>query len=149
MWVAGISFCLLATLGIVAVARLIPASYANIPEEDARAEDPQTHVALSLVRVNRSNQAQCPECGVIESMRQIERSSDRGRERAGDVKVARGVPGAPSGGPIIANAVTGKSYEFTVRFRNGSTTAFTEASPRDWRLGSRVKVIGPSNTLNK
>ena len=135
MWIAGACICLLATLGFVAIARTIPASYANIPGEDARskhrtaparAEDALAHSALAPISVNRPNRASCPECGVIESMRQIERSSD--------------------GGPITVSAATAKVYEFTVRFRDGSTTVFSEAGPRAWRLGNRVMVIGHSDT---
>jgi hypothetical protein len=45
-------------------------------------------------------------------------------------------------------AVTGKLYEITVRFRDGSTTVLNEASPRTWRLSNRVIVIGRSNAEN-
>lgn len=148
MWIAGVCLCLLAALGIVAIARTTPASYANIPREDARTEDPQALVTLEPPTVNRPSRAPCPECGVIESMRQIERSSDSGREGVVDVKVARGIPNTLSGGPITANTVTGKSYEFTVRFRDGSTTVFSDVGPRAWRVGSRVMVIRRPNTVN-
>jgi hypothetical protein len=45
-------------------------------------------------------------------------------------------------------AVAGKLYEITVRLRDGSTTVLKEASPRTWRLGNRVIVIGRLNAEN-
>jgi hypothetical protein len=72
------------------------------------------------VTVDRVHRASCTDCGVIESMRQSERPT-----------------------------VDGRHYEFTVRFRDGSTTIFNETNPRMWRLGSRVMVIGRANTANK
>jgi hypothetical protein len=38
-----------------------------------------------------------------------------------------------------------RDYETTVRFRDGSTAVFNEATPRTWRTGGRVIVIGGSN----
>jgi hypothetical protein len=162
MWIAGVGICSLAALGIVAIARTIPASYANIPGKDARSKDrtaparmedagakgPQVHVVLQPIAVSRPGRVPCSECGVIESMRQIERSSDSGRERAFDVKGTRGVPNTSSGVPITASAATEKRYEFTVRFRDGSTTVFSEAGARAWPLGSRVMVIGRAGAVN-
>jgi hypothetical protein len=141
MWVAGISVCLLAASGTVAVIRAIPASYASIPDEralsehgavasgseDANANEPQAHLAIARDTINRRNRAWCHECGVVESVRQIAGS------------------GGASGNPMAASAITSKGYEITVRFRDGTTTVFNEASPRTWRLGSRVIVIGRSN----
>jgi hypothetical protein len=136
MWVAGISICLLAASGIVAIVRAIPASYASIPNDGASG-----HAAvpggLEDAYVNGPrNRAWCPECGFVESIRHIESSANVG------------VAGGVSGGAIAASAVTGKDYEITVRFRDGSTTVFNEATPRTWRLGSRVIVISGLNASN-
>jgi hypothetical protein len=113
MWIAGISICLFAVPGIVAVVRSIPASYANIPDEGAHAQDSQAQLAAARAAINRGNRVWCPECGVVESIRQIE-----------------------------------SAYETTIRFRDGSTTVFNEVTPRTWRLGSRVIVIGGANASN-
>jgi outer membrane lipoprotein SlyB len=157
MWIAGISICLLAAAGIGAIVRSIPASYANIPNEDAplkrgaassgseneRAINQQP-LAEARDTINRRNRAQCRTCGVVESMRKIERQGDVGGHHTADIKVAGGVTGGAFGSAIAANAITGKGYEITVRFRDGSTTVLNEASPRTWPLGSRVMVIGRS-----
>jgi hypothetical protein len=135
--IAVISIFLLAASAIVAVVRAIPASYASIPNERA-SEHAVVPSGLEDTYVNGPrNRAWCPECGFVESIRHIESS--------GNVGVAGGVSGGAPGGAIAASAVTRKSYEITVRFRDGSTTVFNEATPRTWRLGSRVIVIGGSN----
>jgi hypothetical protein len=150
VWIAGISICLLAASGTVAIVRSIPASYASIPDERAPlrpgaasrgaeetfAKDPPADLASAAGTINRRSRARCPECGVVESMRQVKPSAD--------IKVAGGV----SGNPIVASTTTTKDYEMTVRFRDGSTTVFNEANPRTWRLGSRVMVIGRSVASN-
>jgi hypothetical protein len=146
MWTVGISICLLAASAIVAVVQEIPASYASIPDESApstrggalrssesaQLDDPQARLAVT----HRRSRARCPECGFVESIRYIEDS--------GKVSVA----GDGSGGAIAASAATGKHYEITVRFRDGSTTAFNEATTGTWRLGSQMIVIGGSKVSN-
>ena len=167
LWIAGISTCLLVAAGLAAIARAIPSSYASIPDGGAPSkygappggsEDAQTQLAAEQATTNRRKRAPCPGCGVIASMRQIERSGGVGGKRTGDAKVAGRVSGAASdatssgasgvasggvsGSASAADAVSAKSYEITVRFPDGSTTVFDEATPRAWRPGSRVIVIG-------
>jgi hypothetical protein len=158
VWIAGICIGLLATSGIVAIVRSIPASYANIPDEgtaprlagalheaeDTFAKDPQADSASARATINGRNPAWCPKCGVVESMRQVVRSGDAGRQDRGHAKLA----GSVFGSAIAANAATERGYEMTVRFRDGSTTVFNEPNPRAWRLGSRVIVIGGSTASN-
>ncbi len=127
IWIAGISLCMLTAVGLVAIARAIPDSYAGIP--DARAGEPQARPAGVQATSNRQIPVRCAECGVIESMRQIVPPGAAARRGVVDVGVA-------------ANAVTASAYETTVRFRDGRTAVFNEASPRAWRSGSRVIVIG-------
>ena len=150
---------MLAASGIAAIVRSIPASYASIANQDAplkrgaapsgsedrRAISPQPRLAEARDTIDHRNRVRCPACGVVESMRKIERPGDVGRQYTADIKGARGVTGGASGSAIDANAITGKGYEITVRFRDGSTTLLNEASPRTWPLGSRVMVIRRSN----
>jgi hypothetical protein len=154
LWIAAISICVLAASGIAVIVRAIPASYASIPNEDAplkRGAAPggsqdgrainQQALAETRNTINRRNRASCPACGVVESMRKIERAGDVGGQYTTHIRAARGVTGSA----IAANNLTGKGYEITVRFRDGSTTVLNEASPRTWPLGSRVMVIGRSS----
>lgn len=162
IWIAAISTCLLVASGIVAIARPIPASYANIPDEgtpskdraapgaseDAQTKNLQAPLALARVTINRRNRAWCPECGVVESVRQIDGSGDAGGRDNVDVTSAGNAFVRASGSAIAVNTLTGKTYEFTVRFRDGSMTVFNEATPRTWRSGSPVIVIARSNATN-
>lgn len=58
----------------------------------------------------------CPHCGWIESKREIL--------------------------PDVSSAPGARSYEYTVRMQNGSSTVFQQALPASWRLGERLTVIG-------
>lgn len=152
IWLIAVCFCSLAVWGSVAILRSIPASYANIPAEravsgraalsnagaDAHDNDTQSQLAVAPPT---SKRVTCSACGVVASIREIARPEVAGRQ---DVKLARRV----SGGAIVASAVGGKSYEITVRFRDGSTALFNEAGTRTWRIGSRVILIGPSIASN-
>jgi hypothetical protein len=125
--IAGISIGLLVASGVVAIVRSITASYANVPDERAQSKHREVanapeNAAGAQATINRQNRASCPECGVVVSVRQIERSDAVGRQ--------------PS---------LGKSYEITLRFRDGSTMVLNEADPRTWRLGTHVIVIGRSS----
>ncbi len=80
----------------------------------------------------------CPECGTIESMRRIELAGLRGPQHHDP----RRFPDADSGGATAAIAAAGTTYETTVRLRDGTTAVFNEATPRAWRPGGRVMVIG-------
>lgn len=160
--IAGISICLLACLlaasGVVAIVRSIPASYASIPDErapskhravtsepiDAYLKDSRSELAGAQATINRRNRASCPECGVVDSVRRIERSGGASRQDTLDVKVVtRG-----SGGAIASSAVGEKSYEVTIRFPDGATIVLNESGPRTWGLGTRVMVIGRSSASN-
>jgi hypothetical protein len=151
MWIAVISICLSAVLGITAFVRSIPVSYANMPMVDvpskgrtapARSEDVTVEELLSPLAaratVKRGNRASCPACGVIESMRQTESPENIRRQGA----VAERFAGSNPGGAAR------KVYEFTVRFRDRSTMRFSEASPRAWGVGTPVVVIGSLNSAN-
>jgi hypothetical protein len=160
--IAGVSICALAASGIVAIVRTIPASYASIPDErapskqgaatvgfeDAQAYDPQARPTEARGTINRRNRAQCRDCGVVESMRQIERSSNAPRQDTVAVQIAGGAAGGASGSVVATRAATERNHEITVRFRDGSTTIFNEANARMWQLGDRVIVIGRSKASN-
>lgn len=157
MWIAGTTICLLAAAGIVAIVRSIPVSYASVqdegalsahaaapgPSDDANSKDTLAYLAPAVSTTNRRNRAECRECGVIESMRRIERAGDVSGQHKVDVELARAV----SGDAIASNTAGGHRYEFTVRFRDGSTMVFNETTSRTWRPGGRVVVIGGSSAL--
>ena len=155
MGIAGIVICLLAALGIDAITRSIPASYAGTPDAsgivglasasvgpgDARAGESRTDLGPAQAATDRRKRDRCPECGVVESMRRTAPSEAAG----GQDNVDLDRPASAPAGAAAADAAAAGGYEITIRFRDGSRTVFNEASPRDWRPGSRVIVIGRAN----
>jgi len=105
--------------------------------------------------------APCPECGVVESVREIATKGEGsgigvvggavvggllghqvGGGRGKDIAtVAGAVGGAVAGNEIEKRVKTGKSYEITVRLEDGSTRVISEANPPTWRAGDRVKIV--------
>ena len=116
--------------------------------EDAQADGPQARPAEARETINRRTRVRCRDCGVVESIRQIERSSDVGRQDTVAVKIAGGAGGGASGSASTARAIAQSDYEITVRFRDGSTTVINEANAGMWQLGNRVIVIGRSKVSN-
>jgi hypothetical protein len=158
VWLAGISICLLAGFGIVEIVRSIPASHASNPvermtsfqastasgDEDARTMDLGQRLPVASVANNRRNRLRCPECGVIQSMREVERPRPGVGQDIGDIEDAGNLLRSASSAGATIPAFE-RRYEFTVRLGDGTTTVFTESSPRSWRVGSRVIVIAGSN----
>ena len=138
-------------MGAIAAARLIPASFANVPKAGVpeRSGDGRAHVVARPLAVRDGHRAPCSGCGVIESMRQSERSGTLQWQGMIEAKTSRGDSSSAAGAVTPAHAATEKHYEFTVRFRDGSTTVFSETSPRAWRLGSRVMVIGDVGSTSR
>jgi outer membrane lipoprotein SlyB len=103
----------------------------------------------------------CAECGVVESVREVETQGQASGLGAVGGAVAGGVLGNQVGGGrgrdvmTVVGAVGGalaghqiekkvkstKSYEITVRFENGSTRVFTESTAPAWRQGDKVRII--------
>ncbi len=82
----------------------------------------------------------CPECGMIVSVREIERhDQDSGSGAAGAVTAGNRdeTPGKMT-----------KNYEITVRMAGGSSRVFNLASPARWRTGERLIVIGGLDSSN-
>ena len=120
------------------------------------------HSTLVEIAPGARVKAACGRCGVIESVREVERAR---RNAAGGVVVAGGpspvilgpqpnggsdrdlltmlalVMGAMFGNQIENGADSTKFYEVTVRFQDGSSRVLTELSPPAWKRGDPVKVI--------
>ena len=111
----------------------------------------------------------CHECGVIDSVREIEKpgqasgsgaaiggiaggilGNQTGRGHGRDVMTVLGaIGGAIAGHEIEKNTHKVRSYQIGIRFDDGSTQLITQDTPPAWRPGDRVKlvngVIGPNN----
>ena len=105
--------------------------------------------------------ASCAECGVVESVREIDAKglgtglgavgggvlggllgNQVGAGRGKDVMTVVGVVGgAVAGNEVEKRVKATKSYEVTVRLNDGSSRVISEASLPAWRPGDKVKII--------
>ena len=172
-WIAGIAVTLFSAVGIAAIMGWIPSSSSSPAESVvlanptapakpavARAHATPAHVSVQVAS-NTPAKVRCAECGVIESVREIETKGEGtglgavggavvggllghqvGGGRGQDVATVVGVVGgAVAGNEVEKRVKAGKSYEITVRLEDGSSRVIHEASAPSWRTGDRVKVI--------
>ena len=173
-WIAGIAVTVFSAVGIAAIMGWIPTTTSSPSENIALAKQPTAPAKPAAARANRtpaqapvqvasntSARARCAECGVIESVREIETKGEGSGLGAVGGAVVGGVLGHQVGGGsgqkiatvvgAVGGAVAGnevekrvkssKSYEITVRFEDGSSRVIHEASAPSWRTGDRVKVV--------
>jgi hypothetical protein len=153
--IAGVAIAVLAISGTIGIVLAIPPSIASVGDDGGKivravSSSPLTREpardsdAVAGKPTNHRSRAPCAECGVVTSIRRIERSgasegqdASRADNRAGDGKSA--------GSAMSGDVPAGARYEVTVRFRDGSTAMFVEDLPRSLPLGGRVIVIGRSD----
>jgi len=170
-WIAGIAVTLFSAVGIAAIMGWVPSSISS-PAENivlanpaakpavARAHATPTQVPAQVAS-NTSAKVRCAECGVIETVREIETKGEGtglgavggavvggllghqvGGGRGQDVATVVGVVGgAVAGNEVEKRVKSGKSYEITIRLEDGSSRVMHEAIAPSWRAGDRVKVI--------
>lgn len=76
----------------------------------------------------------CPECGVVVSRRMIGHVDNTSIPRPVDHITGR------------QTAPAARTYEVTLRMKDGSTHQFMDANPENWRPGERVILIGRAST---
>jgi outer membrane lipoprotein SlyB len=170
-WIAGIAVTVFSAVGIAAIMGWIPTSTSS-PSNSAVIAKQSTAPAKSTASANTASEqaraqareqarARCAECGVVESVREIDTKGEGsgigavggavvggvlghqiGSGRGQDVATVVGaVGGAVAGHEIEKRVKSSKSYEITVRFEDGSSRVINEANAPSWRTGDRVKVI--------
>jgi outer membrane lipoprotein SlyB len=110
---------------------------------------------------NARNKANCEECGVIESVRRIDKREEMmewcavgdiagtripgntidGGERLDVVSLADTVAGVIVGDRGTKKGKLTTRHQIVVRFRDGSRHVFIEETPRTLRVGDRIQVI--------
>ena len=105
--------------------------------------------------------ASCRDCGVIESVNEIEKAGEgsglgavaggvvgaiAGKQVGGGrgrnvMSVVGAVGGAIAGHQIEKNARKVKSYDITIRFEDGSSRTLSQATAPVWRAGDRVRLV--------
>jgi outer membrane lipoprotein SlyB len=186
IWIAGIALTLFCAVGIAALMGWIPSSMGGLSDKAALGQQsantvppvapiapraaaaypaPVEHIAPARVEHNRparvATVATCAECGVIESVREVDAKgkgsglgavgggvvggllgNQVGGGRGKDVLTAVGVVGgALAGNEVEKRVKTTKSYEVTVRLHDGSSRVISEAGVPTWRTGDKVKVV--------
>jgi len=120
---------LLGLFGIAAVTAWMPASIeAGVTFALDKLLAPPTRTVGARVRVK------CEECGVVASTREIEQPGVAGG-------VARGGQNEIPGKLV-------KSYEVTIRMKDGSSHVFMDANPVNWRPGEGIIFIQGANQSN-
>jgi outer membrane lipoprotein SlyB len=171
--VAVIIFC---AAGVAAIMGWIPKSDADadVPPQAATKSAPTSAAASAKPRPLQTAAAQpkaaqskavrCAECGVVESIREIEKQGDVGPIGVGSVAggviggvvghqigsgrgndvatVVGAVGGAVAGHAIEKNMKKTKIYQITIRFEDGTSRTLSQSALPSWRPGDRVKVVG-------
>ena len=169
VWVAAISLIVFCGAGVGALMGWIPTSTGRpadpaalvTPATPARPMASPAKVVVAKTPVAPLAAAKCAECGVIQSVREIDAKGEGsglgavggavvggalGSQVGGGsgkkvMTVVGAVGGAIAGNEIEKRVKTTKSYEVTVRFDDGTSRVITEASLPSWRNGDKVKVI--------
>lgn len=173
-WIAGIAVTLFSAAGIAAIMGWIPTSTGGSGETIGQAKPPAAQAKPAAanaykapaqppaqVATNAPARARCAECGVIESVREIDtKGAGSGVGAVGgavvggllghqigggsgqDIATVVGaVGGAVAGNEVEKRVKSTKSYEITVRFEDGSSRVMQESALPSWRTGDRVKVV--------
>ena len=186
IWIAGIALTLFCAVGIAAVMGWIPNSMGGPSDKAAagqlsantvpiaapiahRAAAPHSapveHIAPARVEhyapARVAAVATCAECGVIESVHEVDAKgkgsglgavgggvvggllgNQVGAGRGKDVMTVVGVVGgALAGNEVEKRVKTTKSYEVTVRLNDGSSRVISVAGLQTWHTGDKVKVV--------
>jgi outer membrane lipoprotein SlyB len=162
----------------VAARRAKPVEQAARPAEDPATtinDDAPVRVAQNdpspryepAPRAERAKPA-CYDCGVIKSVREIEKKGEgsglgaaaggvaggllgrqTGAGRGRDAMTVLGaIGGAVAGHQIEKNVKKVKSYEIAIRFDDGSSQLITQGNPPAWHSGDKVKLVNGIITAN-
>jgi outer membrane lipoprotein SlyB len=129
--IASIAMVLFSTFGIARIMGWGPNS------TDDSGDILELEQTAAVPTSNARARPRCPECGVIVSMREIQRhDEDSGPGAAG---------GVTAGNRDATRVKSTKSYEIIVRMADGSRRVIHDAKPASWRTGEQVIVIGGAN----
>jgi len=185
VWIAGIALTLFCAVGIAAIMGWIPNSLGGAGDKAASLQPAAVAVPPPVAKTHRAAAsppsppahvtpapvahaphkatviANCAECGVIESVREIDAKGKAsgigavggavlggllgnqvGAGRGKDAMTVVGaVGGAVAGNEVEKRVKTSKSYEVVVRLHDGSSRTFSEAGLPAWHVGDKVKLV--------
>lgn len=110
----------------------------------------------------QSPAASCPDCGVVQEVREVEIKGEGtgvgavvggvtgaviGRQFGGGsgrdiMTIAGAAGGAVAGHQVEKHLRSGKRWDVYVRMSDGSTRVVAEDKPPSWRAGDRVRIVG-------
>ena len=168
---AAIAIILFCAAGVAAIMGWIPTTIGQ-PGEDASppkaVKSPPATPAAARSRAEPARPARtvttaavCPDCGIVESVREIQTQGNAsgvgavggavvggvvgnqvGGGRGRDAMTVLGaVGGALAGNQIEKNMKSTKSYAITVRLEDGTTRVLHEANLPTWRPGDKVRIV--------
>lgn len=175
LWVAAIALIVFCAAGVSAIMGWLPGTSADpaqqlsgsaekqktAPAKVATAATPAARPAAKPAAPVVVAAAKCAECGVIQSVREIESKGPGGSgvgvvggavvggllgNQVGDgngqklATVIGAVGGAVAGNEIEKRVKKTISYEIAVRMDDGTTRAFTEETS-SWRSGDKVRIV--------
>ncbi|WP_317203022.1 glycine zipper 2TM domain-containing protein [Janthinobacterium sp.] len=170
MMAAAVAVVLFCAVGTAAVMGWLPSSLgrdgaAPAPEVQAAAVQPQSPPQAQHKPVHKpappAQNTVCGNCGVVESVREINTRADgsgvgaaggtvvggllgnqvgggHGRELA---TIAGAIGGAVAGNQIEGNVKAQRSYDVTVRLDNGNTRTIHQTAQPAWRAGDQVRIV--------
>ncbi len=169
---AAVAIILFCVAGVAAIMGWIPTTIghesASPPQADKAAPTSTASSSAARTRAEPARPARtvtaaavCPDCGVVESVREIESQGKAsgvgavggavvggvvgnqvGGGRGRDVMTVLGaVGGALAGNQIEKNVNKTKSYAITVRLEDGTTRVLHESTLPTWRPGDRVRIV--------
>ena len=177
IWIAAIALTLFCATGIAALMGWIPNSMGGPSDRAVPDQQSANKVPAAVPKAHRTTAARaaaepaapartaavatCAECGVIESVREIDAKGQGsglgavgggvlggllgnqvGGGRGKDVMTVVGVVGgAVAGNEVEKRVKASKSYEVTVRLHDGSSRVISETSLPIWHIGDKVKVV--------
>ena len=128
--IAGAMVILASTFGIGAVVAFAPGS------NDSSGPGFVTNKFSQLTDDAENIRVKCPECGVVESRREIVQLDKDGVHDMADQTRSR------------RNTMSARSYEVTLRMKDGRSHQFMATNPENWRLGERVILISGTTKSN-
>ena len=182
IWIAGIALTLFCGVGIAAFMGWIPNSMGGASDKAALERQSANTVPPVATKAHKAAPMQpapvahrapvpapapvaaiaaCAECGVIESVREVEaKGTGSGLGAVGGavvggllgnqvgaghgkdaMTVVGAVGGAFAGNEVEKRVKTSKSYEVTVRLNDGSSRVIKQAGVPAWHTGDKVKLV--------
>jgi outer membrane lipoprotein SlyB len=174
--IASAAVMLVSLVGTAAIMGWLPSSGASVKTEGSAlaptalaptalppvaAAAPVVHRQARAEPVRRAPALVCQNCGVVESIREVNTRGDgSGLGAAGGavvggllgnqvggghgkeaMTVVGAIGGAFAGNQIEKQAKSTRSYETTVRMNNGSSRTMAQATQPEWHDGDHVKIV--------